>query len=79
MGCRTIAQQNSEMNEFLSQFPIEGRKIDETLADIETNVTAICAHLENKPKRISMKQLDQKLDQILKFLHQNGLINEKWQ
>ena len=79
MEGRTIAEQNSEMNEFLTQFPVEGRKIDETLADLETNVTAIRTHLENKPKKISMKQLDQKLDQILKILYQNGFAREEWQ
>ena len=71
----TIKNQNLEMAEFLSQFPVsEKRDLDQTLTELEQNVTAIRSHLENKPKKITMKQLDQKLDLILKILIQNGLV-----
>ena len=74
MEVRTIEEQNAEMADFLSQFPaLEKRNLDQTLTDLEQNVNAIRSLLESKPKRVTMKQLNEKLDLILKMLIKNGL------
>ena len=68
-----IIEQNSEMTEFLNQFPVEmgKRDLDSTLAALEENLLAIRTQIENKPKRITLLQIDQKLDLILNILSQN--------
>ena len=61
-----IIEQNSEMTEFLNQFPVEmgKRDLDSTLAILEENLLANRSRIENKPKRITLLQIDQKLDLI---------------
>ena len=76
MENKMIEEQNAEMTDFLNQYPLEQRPLDETLSELKTNVSAIRSHLEKKPKKISMKQLDRKLDLILKILLQNGMVSQ---
>ena len=68
-----IEKVNEEMREFLDQFPVETKYVQRTLVQLENDMTAIRTHLERKPKKCMMIQLDQKLDVILKILTQNGL------
>ena len=68
-----IEKANEEMREFLDQFPVETRDVQRTLVQLENQMTAIRTHLERKPKKCTMIQLNEKLDLILKILTQNGL------
>lgn len=63
-----LEQQNLAMADFLNQFPLEKQDLNKTLEDVEENVTAIRSFLERKSKRITMKELNEKLDLILKIL-----------
>ena len=49
------------------------RNLDQKLIQLEQNVTAIRSHLESKPRKVTMVQLDDKLDLIINILIQNGL------
>ena len=70
-----VMEQNSEMTDFLNQFPVIGkRELDHTLSVLEENVNAIRTHLESKPKKVTMKELSEKIDLILKILVQNGMV-----
>ena len=57
---------------------MEKRDLDSTLAALEENVNAIRTRLENKPKRITLLQIDRKLDLILKILSKNGIGKSEW-
>ena len=72
-----LEQQNLEMADFLSQYPLENKDLNKTLEDMEENVTAIRSFLERKTKRITMKELNEKLDLILKILLQNGFVHHE--
>ena len=68
----TVETVNEEMRQLLKLFPIERSKdVQQTLAQLETNVTAIRSHLERKPKKTTLIQVDKKLDIILNTLIQN--------
>ena len=70
----TVEEVNDEMTQFLEQFPVaEPKDVQQTLSQLETDVTAIHSLLMKKTKKVTMVQLDQKLDVILKVLLQNGL------
>ena len=73
-----ITGQTSEINDFLDQFStrLEKRNLDQTLAVLKENVNAIRTRLENKPKRVTLLQIDRKLDLILKILSKNGMKSE---
>ena len=69
-----IEQQNTEMANFLEQFPTEEPKIVwQTLVRMESDITAIRSQLERKPRKITLAQMDAKIDTIIKILLQNGL------
>ena len=67
-----VEKASEEMKEFLDEFPAQ-QTVQETLVQLETDVVAIRSHLERKTKKVTMVQLDQKLDTIIKILNQNGL------
>ena len=69
----TISKMNEEMTEFLEQFPEEPKDMQQTLAQLETDVTAIHSLLMKKTKKVTLVQINQKIDVILKTLLQNGL------
>ena len=74
----TIAKVNEEMTQFLKQFPVEeGKGVEQTLAQLETDVTAIHSLLMKKTKKVTLVQIDQKIDVILKVLQQNGLTHQE--
>ena len=68
-----IQKMNDEMTEFLDQFPEEPKDMQKTLTQLETDVTAIHSLLMKKTKKVTLVQINQKLDVILKTLLQNGL------
>ena len=69
-----VEKANEEMRELLDQFPAEEAKdMQQTLVQLENDVIAIRTYLERKTKKITMIQLDKKLDTIVKILNQNGL------
>ena len=69
----TIEPVNEEMRQLLKLFTVERSKdVQQTLTQLETNVTAIRSHLERKSKKTSLIQVDKKLDIILNTLIQNG-------
>ena len=70
----SVEKANEEMSQFLEQFPVE-EPIDmkQTLTQLETDVISIRSHLMKKTKKVTMVQLNQKLDVILKILLQHGL------
>ena len=73
MDFESIEAVNEEMRQLLNQFPMERPKdVQQTLVQLEANVTAIRSHLERKPKKTTMIQIDKKLDIILNTLIQNG-------
>ena len=65
---------DNEMIQLLNQIPIEERTsgIDETLSSLQENVNFIRDQIEKKPKKLSLKKLDEKLTMILKILKKNG-------
>ena len=65
---------DSEMIQLLNQIPIEEKPsgIDETLTSLQENVNFIRDQIEKKPKKLSLKKLDEKLIMILKILKKNG-------
>ena len=69
-----ITEQNLEMADFLQYFQVEERNLNKTIIQLEENVNAIRSHIESKSKKITMKQLDAKLEMIIKILSQNGLV-----
>ena len=70
----TVEKVNEEMTQFLEQFPVEEPKgMQQTLAQLETDVTAIHSLLTKKTKKVTLVQINQKIDLILKVLLQNGL------
>ena len=69
----TIQKMNDEMTEFLDQFPEKSKDMQKTLTQLETDVTAIHSLLMKKTKKVTLVQINQKLDVILKTLLQNGL------
>ena len=72
---RTIEETNLEMTDFLNQFQVmEKRNLDQKLTVLEENVNAIRSHLEKKPKKITIKELSEKIDLILKILLHNGMV-----
>ena len=70
----SIDNSNKEMQEFLYQFgkaepiPCQAKSVGETLLQMEHHITNIRSYLENKPKKLSLKDIDKKLDAILKIL-----------
>ena len=69
----TISKMNEEMTQFLDQFPEEPKDMQQTLTQLETNVTAIHSLLMKKTKKVTLVQINQKIDVILKTLLQNVL------
>ena len=65
---------DNEMIQLLNQIPIEEKTsgIDETLSSLQENVNFIRDQIEKKPKKLSLKKLDEKLTMILKILKKNG-------
>ena len=72
-----VAEQNSEMIDFLQYFNVEERNLKDSILQLERNVDAIRTHIESKSKKITMKQLNEKLEKIIQILNQNGLVC-KW-
>ena len=76
--CMTTVANNSnkEMLELLDRFekgiippvPNPAKSVEETLIQIENDLTNIRCCLENKPKKLSLKDIDKKLDTILQIL-----------
>ena len=52
----TISEMNKEMTEFLEQFPKEPKDMQQTLAQLETDVTAIHSLLMKKTKKVGTDQ-----------------------
>ena len=48
--------------------PSQARSVEETLIQMESDITNIRSCLENKPKKLSLKHIDKKLDIIIKIL-----------
>ena len=71
--CKKVKRDNAEMADFLQNFPVESRDVEQTLVRLENDVLAIRSQLERKVKKITLAQIDGKLDTILKILMQNGL------
>ena len=57
-------------------FEIQDGDVGQSLVRLENDVTAIRSQLERKVKKITLSQIDAKLDTILNILMQNGA-NEK--
>ena len=74
-SCKKVKYDNIEMTNFLDNFPVEesSKDVGQSLVRLETDVTAIRSQLERKVKKITLAQIDGKLDTILKILMQNGL------
>ena len=71
---KKVKYDNAEMANFLQQFPIEEPKdVGQSLVRLENDVTAIRSQLECKVKKVTLAQLEFKLDTIIKILLQNGL------
>ena len=70
---------NQNMIQYLEGIPIEEKTngLDETLSCLQENVNFIRHHLEKKPKKLSMKKLDKKLDLILDILKKNGFTHDE--
>ena len=76
--CITTVTNNSnkEMLELLDRFekdnissvPSQTKSVEETLIQMENDITNIRSCLENKPKKLSLKDVDKKLDTILQIL-----------
>ena len=63
-----------EMLELLDQFentPVinQAKSIDQTLMQMESDITSIRSSLEKKQKKLSLKDIDRKLDIIIKMLN----------
>ena len=74
-SCKKVKYDNTEMANFLQNFPIEesSKDVGQSLMRLENDVIAIRSQLERKVKKITLAQIDRKLDTILKILMQNGL------
>ena len=70
---QTIDEQNAEMSNFLQQFPDSESNIGEQIARLENDICAIRSSLEKKVKKITMSQLNTKLDYIINALSQSGI------
>ena len=70
---QTIDEPNAEMTDFLSQFPESDTNIGEQIARLENDICAIRSSLEKKVKKITMAQLNIKIDYIISALHQSGI------
>ena len=76
--CMTTVANNSnkEMLELLDRFekgiippvPNPAKSVEETLIQMENDLTNIRCCLENKTKKLSLKDIDKKLDTILQIL-----------
>ena len=70
----TINDSNKELLDFLDQFdkdtplPSQAKSVEEMLMQMEHDITNIRSCLEYKPKKLSLKDIDKKLDKILKIL-----------
>ena len=68
----------TEMLELLDQFentPVisQAKSIDQTLMQMESDIISIRSSLEKKPpKKLSLKDIDRKLDIIIKMLNDRG-------
>ena len=58
-----------EMLEFLEAIPSQAKSVEQTLLQMENDITSIRSSLENKPKKLSLKDIDRKLDVIIKMLN----------
>ena len=69
------AKSVNEMADFLCKYPVPREKdVQSSLVKLETDVASIRSHLETKPKKITMAQIDKKLDSIIEIFLQNGFI-----
>ena len=64
----------TEILEFLDHFEntqviSQVKSIDQTLMQMESDITSIRSSLEMKPKKLSLKDIDRKLDIIIKMLN----------
>ena len=69
-SCKKLKYDNTEMANFLQNFPIEesSKDVGQSLVRLENDITAIRSQLERKVKKITLTQIDGKLDMILKIL-----------
>ena len=58
-----------EMLEFLETIPSQAKSVEQTLLQMENDIISIRSSLENKPKKLSLKDIDRKLDIIIKMLN----------
>ena len=70
---KSIDEQNTEMSNFLQQFPDSESNIGEQIARLENDICAIRSSLEKKVKKITMAQLNTKIDYIISALRQSGI------
>ena len=70
---KSIDEQNTEMSNFLQQFPDSESNIGEQIARLENDICAIRSSLEKKVKKITISQLNTKLDYIINALTQRGI------
>ena len=60
---------NDDMTDFLNQFTDKTEtSVTETLHQLQQSVTSIQTKLDAKPKRITLSQIDAKIDTILEIL-----------
>ena len=65
-----LEKENQDMQEFLQQYSVEEYNFDRKLTQMEENICAIRSHLEDKQprKRVTIAQVDENIDLILKLL-----------
>ena len=47
----------------------QAKSVEQTLTQMESDITSIRSTLENKPKKLSLKDINRKLDVIIKMLN----------
>ena len=58
-----------EMFDFLEPVTSQAKSVEQTLTQMESDITSIRSTLENKPKKLSLKDINRKLDIIIKMLN----------
>ena len=64
---RESPDQKQEMVDFLQQFENDTAPV--TLQQLQEGITSIQTKLEKKPKRVTLSQVNEKIDKVLEILH----------
>ena len=70
---QSIHEQSADMSDFLQHFPVSESNIGEQIARLENDICAIRSSLEKMVKKITISQLNTKLDYIINALTQRGI------